>query len=214
VEWSATGTGLEIDRGWTPGPASPDASGDDSKQPEIYRVLPRVETVDNVGASLCLVAGPLTVDRGILWLVANIPVDIRNAPLGDALAAIYEAVLATNTRIERLEIIMADLGPVLARLEASSAELIALVGNGGELQRLLDEERAASAALAQAALETAASEDAEDVNQNAALSDAVAARDAAVAATDEAAGRIGTVADNLSAAAGGGAPVEPVDPNA
>jgi len=133
--------------------------------------------------------------------VANdIPVDIRNAPLGDALAAIYDAVLTVNARLESLENAMADLTPALERLEASSQQIIALVGNGGELQQLLEAERAANAALAQAALDTAATEDAEDVTQNAALAEAVAARDAAVGATDEAFGRITTVADNLQAA--------------
>lgn len=145
----------------------------------------------------------MSTPSAILLFVANIPVDIRNAPLGDALAAIYEAVLAQSTRIEALETLVADLGPALARLEATSAEIIALVGNGGELQTLLEQERAANAALAQAALDTQAAEDAEDVNQNAALSDAVAARDAAVAATDEAFGRIEAVSGNLEAAAGG-----------
>lgn len=132
--------------------------------------------------------------------VATIPVDIRNAPLGDALAAIYDAVLAVLPRLENLENLMAELGPVLARLETASTQIIALVGNGGELQQLLDAERAANAALAQAALDTAAAEDAEDVGQNAALAEQVAAVAAAAAATDEAFSRIDTVATSLEAA--------------
>lgn len=103
---------------------------------------------------------------------------------------------------------MADLGPALDRLEASSAQIIALVGNGGELQQLLDAERAANAALAQAALDTAAAEDQEDVNQNASLADAVAARDAAVADTDAALVRIEAVASGEEAAVNP-PPVEP-----
>lgn len=139
--------------------------------------------------------------------MATIPVDIRNAPLGDALAAIYDAVLAVSSRIDSLEILMAELGPVLARLETASAQIIALVGNGGELQQLLDAERAANAALAQAALDTAAAEEAEDVTQNAALAEQVAAVAAATAATDEAFGRIDTVATSLETAVN--PPVEP-----
>jgi hypothetical protein len=152
-------------------------------------------------------AGPHEHDRPISRIVGavanDIPVDIRNAPLGDALAAIYGAVLTVNTRLESLENAMADLGPALERLEGLSTQIIALVGDGGDiqqLQQLLEAERAANAALAQAALDTAATEDAEDVTQNAALAEAVAARDAAVGATDEAFGRITTVADNLQAA--------------
>lgn len=95
---------------------------------------------------------------------------------------------------------MAELGPVLARLETASTQIIALVGNGGELQQLLDAERAANAALAQAALDTAATEDAEDVTQNAALAEQVAAVAAATAATDEAFTRIDAVATGLETA--------------
>lgn len=133
--------------------------------------------------------------------MATIPVDIRNAPLGDALAAIFDAISGVLTRIDNLENIMAELGPALDRLEADTAAILALVSTDvPALQAALDAERAANATLAQAALDTAATEDAEDVAQNAALADAVAARDAATAETDAALARITSVSENLETA--------------
>ena len=145
--------------------------------------------------------------------MATIPVDIRNAPLGDALAAIYEAVQSILPRIEALENTVADLTPALDRLEAASATILTLVSTDvPALRAALEAERATTAALTQAALDTAAAEDAEDVDQNAALAEQVAARDAAVAETDEALTRIEGVSTTLEAAAQPQQPEEPVQP--
>lgn len=159
-------------------------------------------------------AGPFAVDRGILRLVADIPVDIRNAPLGDALAAIYEAVLAQSTRIDSIQEQLVTLNEGFDRLDTNITEVLALVNsNAGELQAALDAERAANATLVQAALDTQAAEDQEDVNQNAALAEQVAARDAAVAEVDAALGRVTDANSRLEAALTPETPVEP-DPNA
>jgi len=158
------------------------------------------------------VAGPFAADRGILRAVATIPVDIRNAPLGDALAAIYEAVLAQSTRIDSLQEQLVTLNEGFDRLDTNITEVLALVNtNADELQAALDAERAANATLVQAALETQAAEDAEDVNQNAALAEQVAARDAAVAEVDAALGRVNDANARLETAL---TPETPVDPNA
>lgn len=136
-----------------------------------------------------------------LRVMATIPVDIKDAPTGVALSAIYDAVLALHVRFDTQETLMADLGPALDRLEASSAAILALVGTDlPALREALDAERAANATLTQQALDTAAAEDAEDVAQNAELADSVAARDAAVAQTDAAFGRIESVSSNLETA--------------
>ena len=144
--------------------------------------------------------------------MATIPVDIRNAPLGDALAAIYEAVLAQSTRIDSLQEQLVTLNEGFDRLDTNITEVLALVNtNADELQAALDAERAANATLVQAALETQAAEDAEDVNQNAALAEQVAARDAAVAEVDAALGRVNDANARLETAL---TPETPVDPNA
>lgn len=134
--------------------------------------------------------------------MATIPVDIRTAPLGDALAAIYDAVLATLPRLNNLETLMAELGPALDRLDTSiSAAVTALTSSDvPALQAALDAERAQTALLIQQALDTTAAEDAEDVSQNASLADAVAARDALVSETDAAVVRISSSADALDSA--------------
>jgi len=158
------------------------------------------------------VAGPFAADRGILRAVATIPVDIRNAPLGDALAAIYEAVLAQSTRIDSIQEQLVTLNEGFDRLDTNITEVLALVNtNADELQAALDAERAANATLVQAALDTQAAEDQEDVNQNAALAEQVAARDAAVAEVDAALGRVNDANARLETAL---TPETPVDPNA
>jgi hypothetical protein len=148
--------------------------------------------------------------------VANIPVDIRDAPLGDALAAIYEAVLAQSTRIEALEISVTELSGAFDRLDSNVTTLLARVGQDAqELQAALEAERAANATLVQAALDTAAAEDAEDAEQNTALESERAARDAAVAEVDAAFGRVTDTNSRLEAALNPVTPEEPpVDPNA
>ena len=157
-------------------------------------------------------AGPFAADRGILRAVATIPVDIRNAPLGDALAAIYEAVLAQSTRIDSIQEQLVTLNEGFDRLDTNITEVLALVNtNADELQAALDAERAANATLVQAALDTQAAEDQEDVNQNAALAEQVAARDAAVAEVDAALGRVNDANARLETAL---TPETPVDPNA
>ena len=105
-------------------------------------------------------------------------------------------------QLKDLEITMADLGPALDRLEADTTTILGLVQTDvPALQAALEQERTANAALAQQALDTAAAEDAEDVQQNADLADAVATRDAAVSSTDEALTRISSVSDRLESAA-------------
>lgn len=142
-----------------------------------------------------------------------IPVDIKDAPLGIALEAIYTAVTGVHTRLDVLENMMADLTPALERLEAASTQIIALVGNGGELAQALADERAANAALVQAAAELEAVEASEDVAQNSELAAQVEALRVATEATDSAFSRIESVATSLETAATGPVtPEEPVNP--
>jgi hypothetical protein len=137
----------------------------------------------------------------------NAEIPLRDAPIGLALETIADAVaeLRTlfDTRISNLEANMAVLGPSLDRLEAAVRGL----GNT-DVSGLLEAERArvrelvAAAAAAEATrLDVEAAEAAEDVAQNQALSDAVAAYQAAVAETDTAVVRIDAVSGAMEALA-------------
>lgn len=101
-------------------------------------------------------------------------------------------------RLAHLEDIMADLNPALDRLEASVERVRGLVSTDvPALRAALDAERALTAQLVQAAQETAAAEDAEDVGQNQQIADLTTQRDEAVAETDEALSRIEGAASEL-----------------
>lgn len=153
----------------------------------------------------------------------NLP--LRDAPTGVALEVIYDALLGIknvmDNRLSHLEAQMADLGPSLDRLEQAVRNLN-LGGASVALQEALDAERQANARLvAEAAaaestrVDLAAAEQAEDVQQNAALAAAVSDYQTKVAETDAAATRIDAVADTLEALPGSTDPGsgDPIDPN-
>lgn len=149
--------------------------------------------------------------------MARIEVNLRDAPAGLVLETIFDTMLAgfksITDRFINLEAVMADLAASVTRLEAAVRGI-----TDGSLAAALEEERAANAALVTAAaaadatrLELAASEDAEDVVQNADLQAAVDRVNAAQAVTDEASGRIDQVSAALEAMPHADEPT-PVDP--
>lgn len=151
--------------------------------------------------------------------MATIPVPIEDAPPAYVLAAVLEAVQALgatlSTRMTALEAQMADLRPSLDRLE-SAVRNLDLGGSNDALTQALAAERARTAELVTAAaaaeatrLDLASAEASEDVQQDAALADAVTAYNGAVAETDSAKSRIDSAAATLE---GFGTPETPADP--
>ena len=140
-------------------------------------------------------------------MTTTIPVDIKDAPAGYVMAAVLDAVVAIgaelSARMTNLEDHVANLTQSVDRLETAVRN--ANFGqNSAALQEALDTERAQVRSLLEAAaaadasrLALAATEDAEDVVQNADLQAAVDRLNAAQAETDAAADRIDAVSTSL-----------------